>query len=113
MVLAYLADVLLEDTKHLVQLQLLLPLHGQLLDPVASLQERLQPGLDASSLLPAELLLQPLAQLLQRRQLDPAECTVSFYQGVKSRFIGREHGRTTCRDTGGERPRSLEDINGL
>lgn len=75
MVLTYLPNVLLEDAKHLVQLQLLLPLHGQVLDPVASLQERLQSGLDASSLLPAELLLQPLAQLLQRRQLGPAECT--------------------------------------
>lgn len=81
MVLAYLADVLLEDTKHLVQLQLLLPLHGQLLDPVASLQERRLPGLDASGLLPAELLLQPLAQLLQRRQLDPG--------GVHGEFLPR------------------------
>lgn len=95
-VLTYLLDVLFEDTKHLVQLQLLPPLDGQLFDLVASLQERLESGLWASSLLPAKQLLQPLAQLLQSRQLEREERTVSFSRGGKLRFVGRENTDAQC-----------------
>lgn len=71
--IGYLADVSLEDTQHLGQHQLLPAFDGQLLDPVPSLEEGLESGLDASALLSAQLLLQPLGQLPQRRQLDRTE----------------------------------------
>lgn len=70
----YLCNVPLEDTQRLVQLQLLLPFDGQLLDPVTSLEERLESGFDTSTLLSVELFLQPFGQLLQGGQLDQAEC---------------------------------------
>lgn len=70
----YLCNISLEDTQHFVQLQLLPPFNGQLLDPVASLEERLKLGFDTSTLLFAELLLQPFDQLLQGGQLDREDC---------------------------------------
>lgn len=75
----YLCNISLEDTQHLVQLQLLPSFNGQFLDPVASLEERLESGFDTSTLLSAELLLQPFGQLLQRRQLDQAGEKVFYH----------------------------------
>lgn len=79
----YLSNISLEDTQHLVQLQLLPPFDGQFLDPVASLEERLESGFDTCTFPSAELLLQPFGQFLQGGQLDQAECRGEIFDHVR------------------------------
>ena len=66
----YLCNISAVDTQHPGKLELLPAFDGQLLDPIPSLEEGSEFGLDPSTLVSAQLLLQLLSQLLQREQLE-------------------------------------------